>query len=215
MLHSLADYGACFSWTVPISGAALAIHRLRFGTGPASAAPTTCQTCQSRWDASRMPRMAPRISDLLGPVFYCGTAYIQRTKLLSQAHCSMVPVQQKIPVRGRGTSCPAGTNAQRLGNRQKKVSMASINRSCGPPARAVPCGGLYRAQPLGDLDDPGRPSLRGDPIADGSFREASSMPASRPFSRMTAPTLTARRYPASNTRDGAGSGVAWHSVAGA
>lgn len=91
--------------------------------------------------------------------------------------------------------------------------MASINRSGSRPARAVPCGGLCRAQPLGDLDDPGRPSLRGDPIADGSFREASSLTPSRPFSRTTAPTLTARRYPASNTRDGTSSGVAWHGVA--
>lgn len=57
MLHSLAGRGACFSWAVPISGAALAIIDSRFGT----------QTLPGA--ARDAHRMAPRISDFLGPVF--------------------------------------------------------------------------------------------------------------------------------------------------
>lgn len=165
MLHSLAHCGACFSWAVPISGAALAVKSTRFGTGPASAPPTTCQRRHDAQDG-------PKDSDLLGPVLTAGrptVAYQACQVPHPTLHCDVLLVQQKIPVRGRGARVPpsapspAATSAEHPPSRPKKVSMASINRSGSPPARAVPCGGLCRAQPLGDLDDPGRPSLRGEP----------------------------------------------------
>lgn len=171
----------------------------RFGIGPASAAPTACH---------HLPGLAsngqdgPKDSGLLGPVLTASrhTARPNGPSLRERHASPSLPQRPSISWHQR--RAPA--------HQPEKVSMLSMNRSCSPPARAVPCGGLCRAQPLGDPDDPGRPSiLRGDPIADGSFRESYSLPASSPVSRITAPTLTARRYPTLKTgRHGRGVGVA-------
>lgn len=192
MLHSQAEYGAYFSWTVPISGASLAIvdslrhwacKRGAHGLPPSAGA-------RQQWPGW------PQGFRLAGTSPYCKSTYcpFQRSQSAGEARESLPP---PAPISWHQRRAPA--------HQPEKVSMLSMNRSCSPPARAVPCGGLCRAQPLGDPDDPGRPSiLRGDPIADGSFRESYSLPAYSPVSRITAPTLTARRYPTLNTRDGTG-----------
>lgn len=219
MLHSLADYGAYFPWTVPISpisGAALAIiDSLRHWACKRAALQQPCKP-----GSPAVPRMAPRI-----PTCWDQSSAAGRNTAYQASQAKHTTTATRCPSNKRSRSAGEGTHAGHVApsahqrwhqrpapaHQPKKVSMASITRSCTPPARAVPCGGLCRAQPLGDLDDPGRPSFRGDPIADGSFREASSLPASRTLQPHDRANFDSSSVPSiqHTGRHGLGRGVAW------
>lgn len=128
-------YGDYYSWGRPHLRGSLSQHRLRFGIGPASAPPSTCQP--------GMPGSPgwPQGFRLAGTSLNCGTG---RHRHHTAATCLPLPTARRshgARLRERH-ACPSSPATSPTPSKAKKGSMASMNRSCSPLPRAVPCRGL-------------------------------------------------------------------------